>query len=626
LDNILSGILKLNKTKFVDNVCNNYNRNVEPLTSWIKEIIRKKQFSSVYEWKRSFLKQKYSLTFEYLPFLSLLYNLIVIPCIVEYHPDHNHVFVPIKEVFDLSKGSAKASVYVVTEQTSDFEHIRPIKAIFVTSEVSLNYIYNQLEVATDQNTKAYLKSQIALYHRRQAEKIDKTHHLDALKGWNHAKNFYNDSLKLNPNNLTAILGYATCLIMLCKYKLAEKVLNENLENRTQFRESPERWFLLGVLKRKLHDYDEAKNAVENAFRLKKNYAEANNELAFIEKLQQETVAKRMKIYKKLSLNHVEPNSQQYNILSIDGGGIRGLIPAVWLSELERRTQLSSSSMFHMMAGTSTGAIVAASLSLPDKSDERRSRYKAVNIVELYTNHSNGIFSRASVMQHFFGLWPKYTNEGRQTVFNEYFGDTRLSQTLTDLIVTTVNSGGNTTELFRRSESLTDPSKDYKLADVLMCTTAAPTYFPPYKLNGSVFVDGGVQANNPAMIAYADARGKTANRENILVLSLGTGDYVPDPLKPNAERSLLFWIANNTNVLKVIFDGPQNNIDQQLSNILDSDTYHRWQVWLENPIVLDDIKKETLDKLMELAHIHFEEMDAFDNDNRLGKLIERLKGQ
>jgi patatin-like phospholipase/acyl hydrolase len=146
------------------------------------------------------------------------------------------------------------------------------------------------------------------------------------------------------------------------------------------------------------------------------------------------------------------------------------------------------------------------------------------------------------------------------------------------------------------------------------------------LNGSVFVDGGVQANNPAMIAYADACGKTANRENILVLSLGTGDYVPDPLKPNAERNLLFWIANNTNVLKVIFDGPQNNIDQQLSNILDSDTYHRWQVWLENPIVLDDIKKETLDKLMELAHIHFEEMDAFDSDNRLGKLIERLKGQ
>ena len=80
------------------------------------------------------------------------------------------------------------------------------------------------------------------------------------------------------------------------------------------------------------------------------------------------------------------------------------------------------------------------------------------------------------------------------------------------------------------------------------------------------------------------------------------------------------------MLKVVLDGPQNNIDRQLSNMLGSDKYHRWQIWLENPIVLDDIRKETLDNLTELARAHFEEMEAFDSSNRLGKLIERLKGQ
>ncbi|CAF5053022.1 unnamed protein product [Rotaria magnacalcarata] len=160
----------------------------------------------------------------------------------------------------------------------------------------------------------------------------------------------------------------------------------------------------------------------------------------------------------------------------------------------------------------------------------------------------------------------------------------------------------------------------------MCTSAAPTYFPAYRLDDSVYVDGGVQANNPALMAYGDACRQTSNRDNIFVLSLGTGDYVPDPLKPNANRHLLFWLSNLFDVLKHVIDGPQSNIDRDLCNVLDSDQYQRWQVWLENPILLDDIKKETLDNLMEFAHVHFEEMDAFDNDKRLGKLIERLKGQ
>ena len=89
----------------------------------------------------------------------------------------------------------------------------------------------------------------------------------------------------------------------------------------------------------------------------------------------------------------------------------------------------------------------------------------------------------------FGYGPSYTNEGGMTVFNEYFEDIRLSEILTDLIITTVNSGSSTTELFRRSESLIDPRRDHKLTDVLMCTLAVPTYFPSYQLQGSIFVDG-----------------------------------------------------------------------------------------------------------------------------------------
>ncbi|CAF3591109.1 unnamed protein product [Rotaria socialis] len=626
LDRVLGNVLRLNKKKFVENVCNNYNRSIEPLTSLMKEIIKKEKFPSINEWKESFLLGKYSLNFLYLPVLSFLYSIVFVPCTIRSHPDHGDIFVVTKEIIDKSKRSVKTSVYAVTEEMSDTESIQPVKAIFADSDVSLKYIYYQLELAKGGNVKADILNQIALYHRRQAEKIDKTHHLDALRKWDHAKKIYFEALSLNRNHLAALLGYATCLIMLNKYKKAEEVLKKDLEKRTYYRDSSERWFLLGLLKRKLHDYDEAIKSLKKALSLKNNYIDAQKELAFVEKLKNETIDKRMKIYKKMSLNHVERKFEQFNVLSIDGVGIRGLIPAVWMSELERRTNLVSSSMFHMMAGTSTGAIVAAGLALPDKFDKKRPRYKATDIVELYTNHSNRVFSRAPLISYWCGLGSKYTEEGRKSLFNEYFEDSRLSESLTDLIVTTVNSESNTTESFRRSFALEDSSKDYTFTDILMCTSAAPIYFPPYRLNDSVYVDGGLQAKNPAMHAYGYACRQTSNRDNIFVLSLGTGDYVPDPLKPNAERHLLFWLSNFFDVLKHVLDGPQSNIDRDLCNMLDSDKYQRWQVWLENPIVLDDIKKETLDNLMELAHVHFEEMDAFDNDNRLGKLIERLKGQ
>jgi predicted acylesterase/phospholipase RssA len=482
-----------------------------------------------------------------------------------------------------------------------------------------------LESVQDPKLKANLLSQIALHHRRQAEEIDKIHHLEALPKWDRALKLYVESLESDRNNLPAMLGYAKCLLMLNKYTLAEPFLIEVRQKNQEFINSAERWYLLGILRRKLQNYDEAIYAVRQAITLGYNNVEAQKELKLLLRLKQETVTERIQFYRQMSTINIEHNREEYNILSIDGGGIRGLIPAIWISELERRTGLNSCSMFHMMAGTSSGAIIAAGLSLPNQYDAGIPHYKAADIVELYTAHVKKVFSNQRSMFNIFGSSCKYTDDGRKKLFDRYFGDTKLSQTLTDLVIPAVQSGSSVTDLFRRSESLIDPSRNYKLTDVLMCTTAAPTYFPPYELENSVFVDGGVQANNPALLAYTEACRNRINRDNIFILSLGTGDYVPDPLHPNANRNLLFWLANKDSVLKVIFDGPQNNIDYQLRNILGDEKYHRWQVWLEEPIALDDIKKETLNTLMELARAHFEEMDDSDSNTRLGKLIERLKG-
>jgi predicted acylesterase/phospholipase RssA len=625
LDKVLGGILKLDKTKFVNDVYKAYVDDIEPLKSKMEQIIRQEDYMNIAGWKTSFLEKNRPLTVEYLPILSKMHNLIFKLCIVKSHRDYNHVFVPTGEVFHLSEGSTTTTVYILMDEANASRNNKLIKGVFRTCEIPLDYIYNQLDSVHDPKLKASLLNQIALHHRRQAEEIDKTHHLEALPKWDRAMKLYIESLKSDKKDLTAMLGYAKCLLMLNKYKLAERILIDNQQKNSEFFNSAERWFLLGVLRRKQKNYDEAFYAVNEAIRLGYNNIEAQNELNVISKLKKEPITERIKFYKQMSIIHAEPNFEQYNIVSIDGGGIRGLIPAIWISELERRTGLSSCSMFHMMAGTSTGAIIAAGLSLPNKHDNKIPRHRAVDIVKLYSANSNRVFSKQQSMLNILGLSYRYKDDGRKTLFNEYFENTKLSQTLTDLVITTVQSGHSSTDLFLRRESLIDPSKNHKLTDILMCTTAAPTYFPPYKLGNSVFVDGGVQANNPALVAYAEACRSQGKRDNIFILSLGTGDYVPDPLHPNANRNLLFWLAHKDSVLKVIFDGPQNNIDCQLHNVLGSEKYHRWQVWFEEPIALDDIKEETLENLMELARAHFEEMDASDNNNRLGKLIERLKG-
>lgn len=319
----------------------------------------------------------------------------------------------------------------------------------------------------------------------------------------------------------------------------------------------------------------------------------------------------------------------YNILSINGGGCRGIIPAFWLVELERHAKWPCSSLFDMMAGTSTGAIISTGLATPAKDGNTGPRYTASDILQLYRKETSFVFSLPDSMLSRFGAThgksARYCDTGRSKLFQEYFEDIRQSDLLVDTVIPAVTSKSNATHLFAYHHSAGQHYSNYKVKDILMCTTAAPTYFDPYQLDSTIYVDGGVQANNPTMEAFGQAITNGVLQDNVHVLSLGTGDYVPDPLHVNSSRNLLFWAANSETIAKVIFDGPQSNIDLNMSRLLPENRYHRWQVWLEKPVTLDDTSETNLNMLLEMAREHFEAMDALDNRKRLGVLIEHLKG-
>jgi len=228
------------------------------------------------------------------------------------------------------------------------------------------------------------------------------------------------------------------------------------------------------------------------------------------------------------------------ILSIDGGGIRGIIPGMFIVALEEKIkQLSGnreahvSQYFDFFAGTSTGGILVAILLYPSETDPTKPKYSAKEAVDIYLNHGHDIFSTSKwrLFLSKFGLVSELYNEKilEEILFN-YFGDTKLSQLIKPSIITAYNIELRKNHLFRQQKAVTHgETRDFYLRDVCRATSAAPTFFSVAEIfslanTRHVLVDGGVFAHNPAISALIEVLKtfNTFNINDIHILSLGTG--------------------------------------------------------------------------------------------------------
>ncbi|CAG8661362.1 36624_t:CDS:1, partial [Racocetra persica] len=211
------------------------------------------------------------------------------------------------------------------------------------------------------------------------------------------------------------------------------------------------------------------------------------------------------------------------------------------------------------------------------------------------------------------------------MFKQYFEEARLSNSLTELVIPAANenythlftkydANENYTHLFTRYDACKNSRNNEinnTFVDTLMATTAAPTFFPPYKIGNKTFMDGGIHLNNPASTAYSEAIRYNVPEEKISVLSLGTGCYLPDP--SNADQyNLLFWAQNIPNF--TIF-AQESNTDREMYTKL-KDRYQGWQVFFEEPIGLVD--HDSIPALLELGYQYIEELDCSD-ENPINKL-------
>ncbi len=274
------------------------------------------------------------------------------------------------------------------------------------------------------------------------------------------------------------------------------------------------------------------------------------------------------------------------ILCIDGGGIRGLIPATLLADWEARLETPIARRFHMLAGTSTGGILAAALCAPRTVAAR-------DLVAFYREDGPNIFHRSAwraVTNPNSALDEKYPSEPLEEALRKRLQG-RLSQVeAADLLITAYEIEKRNPYFFKswvargleldEQEKEVAADRDFHLTAVARATAAAPTYFEPASVRSLsdkrfALVDGGVFANNPAMCAYAAARRLYPNADEYLVVSLGTGQLErPIPLDDAKDWGLLGWARP---ILDVIFDGVSDTVEYQLQQFAPQVRQYRFQV-------------------------------------------------
>jgi predicted acylesterase/phospholipase RssA len=288
------------------------------------------------------------------------------------------------------------------------------------------------------------------------------------------------------------------------------------------------------------------------------------------------------------------------VLSIDGGGIRGLIPARVLAEIERRCGRRAGELFDLVAGTSTGAVIACGLTRPDP-------LPAEQIANIYVDEGPQIFDR-SLLKRITSvdgyLDERYDSEGLVTSLRRHLGTARLADARPAIMLTAYDLERRRAVFLRRDD-------DLSMVDAAHASAAAPSYFEPVRVGATALVDGGVFATNPAMCAYAEIDGDLE-----LLVSLGTGEHTrPLPYEQVKDWGRLEWARP---VLDVVFDGTADAVDFQLEALLGA-SYVRLQTPLDEASdELDDVTPENLAALEREA-----ERLIAAHDDELDRLCARL---
>lgn len=312
------------------------------------------------------------------------------------------------------------------------------------------------------------------------------------------------------------------------------------------------------------------------------------------------------------------------ILSIDGGGIRGIIPGQILAVIEKEFNIKIAEEFDLIAGTSTGGILASGLLIPDPKKPKQSKFSAKQVVDLYLNNGGEIFDIPFFHKVKTGagiLDEKYPEDGLEDVLDEYFGETWLKDLLKPTLITSYDIKRRKGHFFKQHTAKKDTAYNFKVKDLARATSAAPTYFECAKIRSQTgvqypLIDGGVFVNNPALAAYAEGRtlfkvkdqsGKNveATAKDMKILSLGTGHSKKTYHYSKAKNwGMAQWVQP---VIDIMMSGSADVAHYQLEQIYGTITQPKQYLRIDGDLKgtgidpdMDNASPENMKKLQDFA--------------------------
>ncbi|MFA6935131.1 MAG: patatin-like phospholipase family protein [Sphaerochaetaceae bacterium] len=306
--------------------------------------------------------------------------------------------------------------------------------------------------------------------------------------------------------------------------------------------------------------------------------------------------------KKGNKEIVAPPKDNRFILSLDGGGLRGIIPATILVALESavRTQeklqglytKAFQSYFDVISGTSTGGLLALALTVPSslpRSLEAPGQIDFAELPKIYQSNAQFIFTKEDssllgMVNHLFK--PKYTPVNLSRLLAQWFGDQSISKASTALLIISYDAAHAKLYEFKSTDEMAPSAWDAGLA-----TSAAPSYFPAHAMGSLMLLDGGVIANNPSIYAYRYAKSLYPKADTYNILSIGTGST---PFKVTETSSGLFDWANN---IAPLYGTTQHQNMADFVKLLEDATYTRLDAKAPRKSVkMDDAEPATLSLL------------------------------
>ncbi len=335
--------------------------------------------------------------------------------------------------------------------------------------------------------------------------------------------------------------------------------------------------------------------------------------------------------------------KKVRILSIDGGGIRGILPGIVLTRIEEKLQeklknpeLRIADMFDFMAGTSTGGILSLAYLTPNK--KNRPKLTAQEAVNLYLDRGDEIFDVNFWQKVKSGKGitdEKYNAKELEEALDDNFGEAMLSDLLKPCIVSSYDVRNGKPHFFKAHKAH-QANYNFKVKDVARATSAAPTYFEAARIKNELgtpfpLIDGGVFVNNPALVAYSEVRTmefeglKYPTAKDMMLVSIGTGGvsqkYEYSKVK---DWGAVGWIKP---VIEIMMSGNSQTVHYHLKQIYDTlsakdkTNYYR----LEPKVLTADNEMDngSVDNLMRLKT----DGDTYISDkavnNRLDEIVEKL---